>query len=1103
MANPFFATETSRIDPLPHQHLAVYEHMLNQPRLRFLLADDAGAGKTIMAGLYVREMLSRRRIRRILVVPPAGLVGNWQNEMADLFGLEFCVLEGADMRQDNPFAKDIGDRAIVSIDTLRQPQAMERLRETETQPYDLVIFDEAHKLSFQRDDSYREKRTDRYKLAETLAGVPGVEPSWQLPWSAQHVMLLTATPHMGKPFPYFALWRLLLPSIVTTPDALEALPAHRREAHFIRRTKEEMVYLDGRPLYPARVCQTMSYALSQGDASEQELYDLTTAYLREVYNKAKLLNKSAARMVVSVFQRRIASSTYALACSLGRRLAKLEELLKRVQTGRQTDEEFRTWFRKWQREQEREAQDEGDVYEQTTADEADEAALEHAEHTMMSLFVADSTTDLKNERDTVAGLLDLAQRVMAKGEETKFTKLREILTDPKHVHEKLLIFTEHRDTLSFLIQRLEQIGYTGQISQIHGGMHYKERQAQLDRFRLDEDSGGSRLMICTDAAGEGLNMQFCGRMVNYDIPWNPARLEQRMGRIHRYGQKRDRVFIFNLVAAGDSNDDEQKNGTREGKVLRTLLEKLETIRQALNSEKVFDSIGRVMAGVSIKDYMDQLNDPAADPDTVAAKLGGSLTEEQVKAISETERRLYGDGGDVKRELGRLQESTRCEAERRLMPGFVRRFIEHAAPSLGLHVVGDTGRGFTLEAARQGALDWLLPLLEDLGDGDIVPLCCERPQRGDRKLWLHPGEMLFEKICAQVRTELGPQSRRGSILVDPETTEPYLLHMGRTRIIRQPAGADWHEFSHVETLDNRLVAVKQFHNQQMQRVSPQHILCLRGRRSSDGAALPSEAQLLMGQGTALRSQAASYLADDARQRAAALTQDAETRAHEAAGWVKAGFNAERQELAEARKLLRPKVQKGDKGAILEADRIQKRQRSLDERRGRALALLELEPRLIAADPDIDWLGHALVLPSHDPQDLERILHSSEMIAQTHAIAWLEAQGARVTEVHTKERALKAGLAPHPGFDLIATFDDGRRWHIEVKGRMNIGDIELTSNEWSRACNLGDDYWLFVVFHCATDRPHLCRVRNPFHSLLTKATGNVVIDAQTIQHAGQPN
>ena len=501
--NPAFATEISRIDPLPHQRIAVYHHLVPQPRLRFLLADDAGAGKTIMAGLYIREMLMRRLIRRVLVIPPAGLIGNWESELRKLFGLRFKIVTGLDARAGNPFVGPDGDLIIVSVDTLAGERMLARLREPDVVPYDLAIFDEAHKLSARLEDGFTLRRTERYKLAEALAGAHSADADFRLRWSCRHLLLLTATPHMGKDFPYYCLWRLLEPEILSTKEAFDAYPPESRRQHFIRRTKEEMVRFDGSRIFPRRASDTLSYELSQGEVSEQALYDCTTDYMREYYNRARILNRSAARLAMGVFQRRLASSTYALMRSFERRLMKLDGIIEDVRAGRLTTEQ----------------------------------------------------------------LLSLQDRL-------------------------------------------------------------RVRDIEEDRTA----DGGAAYMICTAAAAEGINLQrSCWMMVNYDIPWNPACLEQRMGRTHRYKQPHE-VRIINLVAGR----------TREGRVLKTLLDKLEKIRKELNSDKVFDVIGRLFEGVSIRDYLERsITDEGARASE--SEIEGKLTPEQIKAFDEWERKLYGVG----------------------------------------------------------------------------------------------------------------------------------------------------------------------------------------------------------------------------------------------------------------------------------------------------------------------------------------------------------------------------------------------------------------------------------------------------------------------------
>ena len=626
LVNPAFATETALIDPLPHQRIAVYQRMLPQPRLRFLLADDAGAGKTIMTGLTIREMLTRRLIQRVLIVPPAGLVTNWERELRDLFSLSFRIVSGSDARTDNPFLGDESNLLIVSVDTLAGERLFARLQEPAVTPYDLVVFDEAHKLSADRDRDFSVRKTGRYRLAEALAGLRTDNDRWCLGWGCHHLLLLTATPHMGKEYPYYALWRLLEPEVLSTPAAFHAYPPDARQRSFIRRTKEEMISLDGQPLYPTRLSDSLSYTLTQGEVSEQTLYDRTTDYIATTYNQAQFLNRQAARLAMSIFQRRLASSTWALRCSLERRLAKLDALIDALQSGRLTDEQVSmTQHRLSQID---------DPFETTTADEdvGDDGHEQHeaAEDDAMGSVLQASLPDLHAERATVQDLYDLARQVDESGQESKFARLREFLRDPQYANEKVIIFTEHRDTLDFLVQRLKGIGLDGQIAAIHGGLGASERDEQVRFFRTPAEQGGALYLVATDAAGEGINLQFCWLMVNYDLPWNPARLEQRLGRIHRYGQQHNPVIMMNMVAGS----------TREGRVMHTLLEKLEAIRRQLGSDKVFDVIGHLFEGASLTDYMREAL-TASGTDYAVQQISGKLTLEQMAALDARERRLYG------------------------------------------------------------------------------------------------------------------------------------------------------------------------------------------------------------------------------------------------------------------------------------------------------------------------------------------------------------------------------------------------------------------------------------------------------------------------------
>jgi superfamily II DNA or RNA helicase len=1086
--NPAFATEISRIDPLPHQRIAVYQHMLPQPRLRFLLADDAGAGKTIMAGLYIREMLTRRLVRRVLVVPPAGLIGNWESELRTLFGLRFKIVAGLDARAGNPFAGAEGDLAIVSVDTLSGDRMIARLREAEVAPYDLAIFDEAHKLAAHLEDGFTVRRTVRYKLAEALAGAHGVDPAYRLPWSCRHLLLLTATPHMGKDFPYYCLWRLLEPEVLSTKEAFDAYPPESRRQHFIRRTKEEMVRFDGSRIFPPRNSDTFSYELSQGEVSEQALYDQTTDYMRDYYNRARILNRSAARLAMSVFQRRLASSTYSLMRSFERRLAKLDAFVEDVRSGRLTTEQLLSLQERLRVR---------DIEDDKTADEEEpEDGLEEneaAELETMAGVVGVTLGELEAERNQVRDLLDLARKVYERGEDSKFEKLREVIRDPRWRDQKILIFTEHRDTLDFIVQSLEGMGFAGRVARIHGAMDYLERQEQITFFDKPTADGGAAYMICTDAAGEGINLQrACWLMVNYDIPWNPARLEQRMGRIHRYKQTHE-VRIINLVAGR----------TREGRVLKTLLDKLEKIRKELNSDKVFDVIGRLFEGVSLKDYLEKsVTDQGATQSMT--EIEGKLTPEQIKAFEEWERKLYGDGGEVAARLDAERAIVSREQLRRLLPGYVRSFIERAAPLLGLRIDGDLDGVFSFAETRPRAFEPFWPILEDYPPESRNRFMLHNPGDSTTAIFLHPGELFFDTLREAVVSRFSPDALRGAVFIDPTAEAPYFFHLGLLRIVRK-AEQESSALRAEEPIEYRLVGLRQDGADRIEECPVEHLLLLRGGPGGIPLAVrPFAAQAPTATELAARfarEQIATPLAE--RHRSAMLASLPERER-----FIEAGYRYEEDALLAQRVITANKAREGDARAAAELERIKQRQRSLEDLKEQALAALRREPELVEPR-EIEFLAHALVVPSSDPEDKKRHDAEIEKVAVRIATEYEREQGWTPRDVSTPPLARAAGLTDNPGFDILSnrpafgatsaksTVLEERA--IEVKGRAGVGDIELTENEWSRACNLRDRYWLYVVFDCGTPNPRLLRVHDPFYKLIATAKGGVIIDENEIVRA----
>ena len=1081
--NAAFASETARIDPLPHQRIAVYERMLKQDPLRFLLADDAGAGKTIMAGLYMREMLFRRRIRRVLIVAPAGLVGNWERELRTLFRLQCRIVSGADARGGaNPFAGAGGDRVVVSLDTLAAERTFAALRSPEVAPYDLVVFDEAHKLGASRTE-HRVTRTRRYRLAEALAGAvtdgaasisngagdsDGDDRFAGLAWAARHLLLLTATPHMGKESPYFHLWRLLDHRTFGTPEALRRYPSGERQRHFIRRTKEEMVDLQGAPLYRQRECSTFSFDLSGGEEGEHALYLRTTAYLREHYGRA-LRNRPAVQLAMSVFQRRLASSTSALLRSFERRIEKLERDVADWRSGRLDAALLR------RRQQALSARYREDFFETHGADEdAREGGPEPGERSedfedaVLGAVTAVGIEELRAEVEALRELRDRARALIDAGDESKFEKLREVLEDPLYANDRWLVFSEHRDTVDFLVRRIEGLGYADQVAVIHGGMAWPEREAQVERFR---QPGGARFLVATDAAGEGINLQFCRLMVNYDIPWNPARLEQRMGRIHRYGQKHD-VRVVNLVAGG----------THEGRVLKVLLEKLESVRRALSSDKVFDVIGRLLENVSLREYMMAALDRDREREQgVIEDLERAVTGSAVQRLAEKEASVYGAAGEVAPRVDGMRRELERERYLHLLPAYVRLFVESAARKLGIGLQGDLDGAFSLVPATAGALDPLLPALEGYPPTVRRRLRIRRPDAGEACIWLHPGEPVFDALCRRVIDVFSQDARRGAIFIDPRAGEPALWHLAAASVEDDPSGAALPgeppgpaRSAFRGSIESRLIALRQGGAEEapVER-PPDALLVLHPAPGVAPGSVP-----LAGRGAALRAGAAVHVERDLSRMVEEHRTVRRAELPERRHRVNVSFDLQSAALAKRRSELARAAADPAGGEVAT---LKGEQAALSGARERALRELDGAPdRIVAAPPR--FLAHALALPPFPGSDVERMDERVEAVAVRVAAQAEADRGADVQDVSSPEKARAAGLSDWPGFDLLSRGPNGEERCIEVKGRAGRAAVRMELNEWKQACNLGGRYWLYVVFDCATPTPRLHRVPDPFRNLL---------------------
>ena len=1042
--NPIFATETSLIDPLPHQFIAVYEHLLKHVPLRFLLADDAGAGKTIMTGLYIQELLLRQQVRRILIVPPAGLIGNWERELRVCFRLQFRILSSVDAANTNPFANPQNRLAIVSLDTLRQERMQDCL--FEARPYDLVVFDEAHKLSARYESDGTVDKSKRYELAERIAD------------QQKNLLLLTATPHMGKDDAYYFLWRLLLPEHLAAQNAFTRLPDKEKSKHLLRRMKEQMITFDEKPIYPPRRSQTIAYPLDKGEISEQSLYDAVTAYCEKYFDLAGQYNRSAAKMAMMILQRRLASSTYALLQSLIRRAEKLQTTLHHLQDGRLSAEQLAN--------EQTELKD-VDIREEKTGDEEEavngKEEAEHVDEDFESATAASSIGELETEIAHVENLVELARHVYNLKSESKFEKLWEALTEYQGI--KVLIFTEHRDTMIFIIERLEALGFTGKVAQIHGGMKYSEREEQVEFFR---DPNGAQYLVATDAAGEGINLQFCWLMVNYDIPWNPARLEQRMGRIHRYKQTHT-VVLLNLVA----------EDTREGRVLKVLLEKMQRMREELDDDKVFDVIGQQFSQVSLKELITKAvveNQTDASIQTINTQFTLENIQKQLEGQQKS-----APTSEVKRLLGNVQAQRESAETLRMLPAYVRSFFEDAAPLVGYRIHGDIEATFKLSgcpASVQNAIDGYPFQLRDrltFSRELALPAGSEKPEA----IFLHPGEPIFDAIRSGFLEKFNTEGERGAVYFDPQTDEPYLFYLVRIPVIRQTD-----DKPHV--LDEMLIGIKRFADGRCEE-TPAHLLLTlipRTAQQSMPATLSAEWINRADETQPVKKFVCENIGNP---KLSCIRSRLQSELDEKKERIKVSFRLKEAELLKQRLNLKKDVAKGIPAAQTKFNNCDQEIKALPKKRAAAEASLIEEIENIQLGP-VTVYTRAFVTEPSTAEIPTKTLRDAEAIAIKTAMEYEHKRGAEVKDV--SDPSLKKG------FDLQSKHPNGEVRYIEVKGRTGIASVELTTNEWRQAANHGDRYWLYVVYYCDTE-PRLYRCQNPFAKLVTKTKQSILINATDIQ------
>lgn len=1066
--DPVLAVHSSLVEPLPHQITAVYEAMLPRQPLRFLLADDPGAGKTIMAGLLIKELITRGDLRRCLIVSPGSLAEQWQDELYRRFDLPFDIVTNDNLeaaRTGNYFLER--NLLIARLDKLSRNEDIQAKLAVPDATWDLIVVDEAHKMSatfFGGEVKY----TKRYRLGQLLGGI------------TRHLLLMTATPHNGKEED-FQLFLALLDA-----DRFEGRfrdGVHQVEVSDLMRrmVKESLVKFDGRPLFPERVAYSVPYQLSDGEA---QLYRLVTEYVREQWDRAKALENDrrsgTVGFALTILQRRLASSPEAIYQSLRRRRERLEtrqkelELLQRglipqaLSTGTLLSPEDLEDLEDAP-DQELEAIEEQILDEATAARTIDELRIEI---TILKQLEAKAHDVRRGGLDTkwnqLAGLLN---EIFSPGGDT--SRITDHPLAPRVVsatNQKLVIFTEHRDTLTYLQQKITTLlGDPEALVTIHGSMGREARLNAQEAFRNDPKV---KVLLATDAAGEGINLQRAHLMVNYDLPWNPNRLEQRFGRIHRIGQT-EVCHLWNLVA----------NETREGDVYHRLLEKLEAARNALGGQ-VFDVLGKlVFDGKPLRDLLIDAILYGDRPD-VRARL------EQVidHAVDRThlqdlldDRALAVDAMDTS-EVTRIRHDMERAEARRLQPNYVEAFFLEAFKRLG-------GTAREREPRRYELTHVPAPIRSRdrlIGTGAAVQPRYERiafekhrlPGNGaPQAAFLTPGHPLLTSTLDLTLERHADTLRRGTMLVDerdPSTTPRLLVTLEHAIVdgVEQPAGGR-------RTISKRLLFVELRPDGQAHQLEYAPYLDYRPLHPDE-----ADTEALLTHDTF------AWLTADVERRALDHALTTVVPAHlkevrqERLQWIDKTRAAVHERLTKEIAYwdhraaeLRRQEEAGKPNAKLNSREADRRAQDLQTRLRQRMTQLDREAQIGTQAPLIK--AGAIIIPTGLLHQLRGDAPPVTPPADTQA----SATRARAIVMST-ERAL--GFVPKDvelekrGYD-IESLDPttGRLRFLEVKGRVTgAKTITVTKNEINYALNTPDQYILAIVEYLNDHDHHVHYVREPF-------------------------
>ncbi|MFG0331697.1 MAG: helicase-related protein [Phycisphaerales bacterium] len=1031
--DPYFSLSIARVDPLPHQLEAVYEYFLKLPRIRFLLADDPGAGKTIMAGLLLKEMKARGLVRRTLIVTPANLSFQWQREMRDKFREQFEVIRSDVLRSNyglNPWQER--DQVVTSISWVsRIEDARESLFRSH---WDLIIVDEAHKMSAYAED----RKTLAYRLGESLSQM------------TDHYLLMTATPHKGDPENFRRFLALLDADVYGSIQSLEEAMRQHDAPFYLRRMKEALVTFphpetgEVRKLFTNREVRTAAFRL---DGEELDFYDELTRFVEDQSMRASADESARGRAVgftMAMLQRRMASTIYAVRRTLERMRDRRRKILDDPDAHRRAQIERRL------------------------PDDFDDLTDEEREDIVAQLEEVVASANPEDLRIEIAELESLAKQAIGlerREVESKLTRLRVVLdelgifTDPRM---KLIIFTEHKDSLDFLagdgrdgrpLGKLIEWGLD--VTQIHGGMKIGDRDTPGTRIYAEREfKESAQVLVATEAAGEGINLQFCWLMINYDIPWNPVRLEQRVGRIHRYGQERD-CTIVNFVA----------ENTREGRVLQKLLDRLREIRKELGTDQVFDVVGEIFPSNLLDRLFRDLYARRTDVTGVENRIVEQVDTNRFRSITESALE-----GLAKRELNlsNIVAKSIEAKERRLVPEVIEQFFVEAGPIAGVNPkpTARDGHVYRLGKVPRPLLPIGVRLESRYGrlGREYAKIAFDKAEiaRDPTLEWITPGHPLFEVVRHDVLSRTDETLRRGAVFYDLYRSTPAALDVFAASI-RDGRGQTLHrQLFVVETgVDGR----RSLHN-------PTIFLDI---APGPAGATPEMEEL----SRCSRSAAEQFLFESRLQEWLAETVAERSRQLDVVSrHVEISLNAlidrQQRQLADfLNRQIEGETVTGLDGIIAQAEtHLDDLNNRLETRRRE----IEMERHCTIAD--ITHLGRAWVTPhpDRDSPDVATMVSDDEIEREAVRIVteYEEARGCVVQTVEKENR----------GFDLIS-----RRPHpedpqtaievrfIEVKGRSGVGEVALTENEYRTADRLKDDYWLYAVFNCATSSPELNVVQNP--------------------------